>query len=68
METIQNNIKRITIKENWDIGVIEKQLESSLPNCASWGDLNISPEEYNNIMKRIKIALGGYPTVSNLKH
>lgn len=67
METIQNSTTRITIRENWDIGVIEKHLESCLPNCIIWGDLNINPEEYKNIMTKIESALGCDPTVSNLK-
>ena len=46
MAVIQNGTRRITIRENMAIGVIEKIITSYLSQCTIWGDLHISPEEY----------------------
>lgn len=61
------NMRRLTIRGNWDIGVIEKHLELLLSNITIWGDLDINLEEYKHIKDRVARALGEYPTVSKLK-
>lgn len=62
METTLTGIPRITIRGNWDIGVIENHIKEYLNQCEMWGDLNISLEEYDHIKSRISGALGKHPT------
>lgn len=58
METTLTGTPRITIRGNWDIGVIEIHIKEYLSQCEMWGDLNISLEEYDHIKARIVGALG----------
>jgi hypothetical protein len=67
MEYTQQGIPRITIRDNWDIGVLEIHIKDYLDDCEIWGDLNISPEEYGHIKARISRALGDAPTATTVK-
>lgn len=62
METTLTGTPRITIRGNWDIGVIEIHIKEYLSQCEMWGDLNISLEEYDHIKSGISGALGKHPT------
>lgn len=67
MNAAQKDTTRITIRGNWDLGVMEKQIKEHLFYCKMWGDLNISPDEYNHIKTRIAGTLGSNPTSSEVR-
>jgi hypothetical protein len=67
LEYTLKNTARITIRGNWDIGVIENHIKEYLCDCEIWGDLNISSDEYSNIKTKIAEALGSNPTGKNVK-
>ncbi|EGW41759.1 hypothetical protein [Desulfosporosinus sp. OT] len=67
MENTQQGIPRITIRDNWDIGVLEIHIKDYLGDCEIWGDLNISPDEYGLIKTKISSALGKAPTTTTVK-
>ena len=56
------------IRTNWDIGVIEYTLKEHIGNCEIWGDLDLSIDEYRNIMNRIIGILGHQPTALEVKN
>ena len=67
MEVIQSDTKRLTIRANWDIGVIEQTLKDHIVKCQIWGDLDLSIDEYKNIKLRIANALGSGSTALTIK-
>lgn len=67
MEVVTKSTKRLAIRANWDINVIEYNLKEQIGICEIWGDLDLSIEEYNNIKSRILGVLGNYPTGSEIK-
>lgn len=58
--------KRITIRNNWSIGVIEQNLREYLSKCEMWGDLNITSGEYSCIKSCIAQELGCSPGPSKV--
>lgn len=68
MEAIPKNTKRLSIRSNWDIGVIEFNLKEHIGNYEIWGDLDLSIDEYRNIKSRIVDVLGQHPTASEIKN
>lgn len=67
MSLIDKNNQRLTIRSNWDLGMIENVLLSTLPNCRIWGDLNTSHQEADNILKRIRKELSPQPSFVSFK-
>lgn len=65
MECVAQDIKRLTIRSNWDIEVKELTLKEHLENCEIWGDLNFSIEEHN-IKNRIASAMSSKPSVTEI--
>ncbi len=64
---ISENTKRIMIRTNWDMGVIEHTLKNNIGNCVIWGDLDISFDEYITIKSKIMDKLSYSPTVMEIK-
>ena len=67
MEGIPRNTKRLMIRTNWDLGVIECTLKEHIGNCEIWGDLDLSIDEYTNIKTRIVGVLEHNPTAMEIK-
>lgn len=59
--------KRLTIRSNLHLGVIEQVLKEHLVNCEIWGDLDLSIEEYINIKNRIMDLFVHSPTALQIK-
>ena len=67
MEDTPRNTKRLTIRTNWDIGVIELTLKEHIGNCEIWGDQDLSIDEYGTIKTKIADVLGYNPSASQIK-
>ena len=68
MEVRLKSTKRLMIRTNWDIQVIEYNLREYIESCEIWGDMDLSIDEYNNIKRKIACALGSCPTAAVIKN
>ncbi len=67
MKGISENTKRIMVRTNWDMGVIEHTLREHIGNCEIWGDLDISFDEYMTIKSKISDKLSPNPTTLEIR-
>ncbi len=68
MDSLSRDNRRLSIRTNWDLKVIENVLKEHILACEIWGDLGISFDEYRNIFSKINAILSQSPSINGIRY